>query len=64
VSGVQRIAHLNPQFQHLFRRKWSPADEMLERLTIQKLHSDESLDFVLIRWDEKAGLQRDAIRSQ
>ena len=46
VGGVQRIGNLNPQFQHLFGRKWSPADEMLQRLTIQKLHSDESLAFV------------------
>ena len=43
MRGVQRIGNLNPQFQHLFRRKWPTADEMLQRFTIQKLHSDESL---------------------
>jgi hypothetical protein len=26
-------------------RKWSPTDEMLQRLTIQKLHCEESLAF-------------------
>jgi hypothetical protein len=46
VGGVQRIDDLNPLFQHLLRRKRSPADEMLQRLTIQKLHNDELPAFV------------------
>ncbi len=41
VCRFQRIGNLNAEFQNLFDRQWLVLDSLLERLPLQRLHSDK-----------------------
>src|ERR1700678_812521 len=47
MRGVQRVRNLDSQRQNQFRLHGTPADSMLQRYTVEKLHDDEGLIAVL-----------------
>ena len=41
VRGIQRIRHVNPDFQQVIERQRLPVDAMLQRCALQQFHGDE-----------------------
>src|SRR5437667_12831593 len=61
VCGIQRVGHLNCQFQHRLGIDWFLRDTMLQGLALQILHDDEWTALVspdLINWADMGVLQR------
>src|ERR1700756_3881850 len=54
MRRIQRVRDLNSQIQHALHRQRSSADQVLQRLPVQKLHGDERLPLVFANLVDRA----------
>src|SRR5246500_5812128 len=54
MRRTQRVRDLNSQIQHALHRQRSSADQVLQRLPVQKLHGDERLPLVFANLVDRA----------
>src|SRR5690348_1869021 len=57
VRSIECVGNLNGQQQHLFHFQWLPADAVLQRDSIQKLHRDKGLAMLVVNFVDGADVR-------